>query len=177
MNEFAEVARNYRSKAVWSSGAATRALELTQPELERLLPHRPPFLLVDRLLSVDLAQKSVLAEQDLQPDSRWFQGHFPGEPIYPGVLQLELIAQTALTFLALQRTHERGLADGEYSAVSARALKVHYAEFIREVTPRARLQARVRELDDAGFTRTFLGQLSSDGVTRSIAVLEVYLVD
>lgn len=61
------------------------------PQIAKLLPHKHPFLLVDKILSKD--EKSVTAVKNITFDQWFFNGHFPGEPLFPGVLQLESMAQ------------------------------------------------------------------------------------
>ena len=63
-------------------------------EIKEYLPHRKPFLLVDRILEMERGQK-VVAEKDVLADEPWFEGHFPGNPILPGVLIIEAMAQAA----------------------------------------------------------------------------------
>ena len=62
-----------------------------------VLPHRPPFLFIDRVLSCDSTH--VRAMRRFRPDEDFFRGHFPGNPIVPGVLLLEGMAQT-MAYLA-----------------------------------------------------------------------------
>lgn len=59
-----------------------------------VLPHRYPFLLVDRILELE-PRKSVVAIKNVTMNEPFFQGHFPGEPVMPGVLQVEAMAQAA----------------------------------------------------------------------------------
>lgn len=65
-------------------------LELT--DILKILPHRYPMLLVDRVLETDF-EKRIVAIKNLTANEPFFQGHFPGEPVMPGVLQLEAMAQ------------------------------------------------------------------------------------
>lgn len=67
---------------------------LQRADIEKILPHRAPFLWVDRVISHDLGS-SVVAELDIDPAWDIFKGHFPGHPVMPGVLMLEALAQTA----------------------------------------------------------------------------------
>jgi len=60
-------------------------------ELEKILPHKFPFLLVDKI--IEMSEKKVVAVKNITGDQYFFQGHFPGEPLMPGVLQLEIMAQ------------------------------------------------------------------------------------
>ncbi|MDR3629071.1 MAG: 3-hydroxyacyl-ACP dehydratase FabZ [Desulfocapsaceae bacterium] len=62
-------------------------------EILRLLPHRYPFVMVDRILSV-IPEKSVTGLKNVTINEPFFQGHFPGRPVMPGVLILEGMAQT-----------------------------------------------------------------------------------
>ena len=73
---------------------------MDRAQIERLLPHREPFLLVDRVVEIEPG-RSAVAEHDVTEDAFWCRGHFPGNPVMPGVLIAESLAQVAaLLFLA-----------------------------------------------------------------------------
>jgi len=63
-------------------------------EILQILPHRSPFLFVDRVVELRLPD-AIAAERELRPDEPFFQGHFPGRPVMPGVLVAEALAQTS----------------------------------------------------------------------------------
>jgi 3-hydroxymyristoyl/3-hydroxydecanoyl-(acyl carrier protein) dehydratase len=65
-----------------------------------VLPHRPPFLFVDRVMMLE-RHKLIIAERTLRPDEPHFAGHFPGRPIMPGVLIAEALAQTSGLLIGL----------------------------------------------------------------------------
>ena len=78
-------------------------------EIQKYLPHRYPFLLVDRILEIEL-EKRVVALKNISVNEDLFNGHFPGNPIFPGVLIIEAMAQAAgvLGFKTMDKTPEDG---------------------------------------------------------------------
>jgi len=70
------------------------------PIIKEVLPHRSPFLFVDRVTKLEVGKK-IIAEKDLSPDSFFFAGHFPARPIMPGVLVSEALAQTSGLLMGL----------------------------------------------------------------------------
>src|SRR5215208_7897845 len=72
--------------------------------IERILPHRYPFLLIDRVL--ELEDMRVVAIKNVTMNEPYFTGHFPGQPVMPGVLIIEAMAQAAAV-LVLNRVEDR----------------------------------------------------------------------
>ncbi|MFI5334347.1 MAG: 3-hydroxyacyl-ACP dehydratase FabZ [Chlamydiales bacterium] len=71
-----------------------------------ILPHRYPFLLVDKIVSLNLEENSIVGQKNVTVNEQFFQGHFPGVPIMPGVLILEALAQTGGILV-----HQKGHVD------------------------------------------------------------------
>lgn len=69
-----------------------------QEEVLRAIPHRPPFLFVDKV--VELTETTIKATRQVSPDEPFFQGHYPGYPIMPGVLVCESVFQTGAILLS-----------------------------------------------------------------------------
>ena len=82
--------------------AATAGPLLTTAEIQKLIPHRWPFLLVDRIVAEDRERGYIRGEKAVTASEWFFQGHFPSLPIMPGVLQVEALAQTMAVYVAKQ---------------------------------------------------------------------------
>jgi 3-hydroxyacyl-[acyl-carrier-protein] dehydratase len=77
-------------------------MELRIAEIMRILPHRYPFLLVDRVIEVD-PDKRIVALKNVTINEPFFNGHFPGAPVMPGVLTIEAMAQTGAILGLLEK--------------------------------------------------------------------------
>ena len=78
------------------------AIVHTTREIEALIPHRWPFLLVDRIVEYNADAKRIVGQKAVTATEWFFQGHFPGMPVMPGVLQVEALAQTMAVYVAKQ---------------------------------------------------------------------------
>ena len=81
---------------------AKSAIVHTTAEIQALIPHRWPFLLIDRIIEYDPDEKRIVAIKGVTANEWFFQGHFPGLPVVPGVLQVEALAQTMAVYVAKQ---------------------------------------------------------------------------
>ena len=109
-------------------------------EIMKMLPHRFPFLLIDRVMSYTLEpEKTLTAIKNVTINEPFFQGHFPTEPVMPGVLILESMAQACgvLAHVALATEGEIG---GIYYLV-----KIDNAKFARKVVPGDQLVLEVKQ--------------------------------
>ena len=102
------------------------AILLTTTQIQELIPHRWPFLLVDRIVEEDRERGYIRGEKAVTATEWYFQGHFPRLPVMPGVLQVEALAQTMAVYVARQegfgrpdrpvRGHRRGAASSASSS-------------------------------------------------------------
>jgi 3-hydroxyacyl-[acyl-carrier-protein] dehydratase len=114
------------------------AMPVDVTRIQQLLPHRYPFLLVDRVLELEPNQR-ILAVKNVSINEPFFQGHFPGHPVMPGVLVLEALAQAGGLLTQLSAV---GVAAGDEKLFYL--VKIDNARFSRMVVPGDRLMLEVR---------------------------------
>ncbi|MBC3215887.1 beta-hydroxyacyl-ACP dehydratase [Serratia fonticola] len=113
------------------------ANELTQPldqrQIMKMIPHRAPFLLVDRVELVNLELGLIKAARKIDVDDPVFKGHFPDNPVYPGVLQQESMFQSALIlmYFLLNKTALPPLDEQVTNAVGTRVYDVFHLAAVR----------------------------------------------
>ena len=110
-------------------------LPIDVPTIHALLPHRYPFLLVDRVVELE-PNKRVLAYKNVTANENFFNGHFPGRPVMPGVLVIEALAQAGGLLTQLSTGGE---SDGKLFYL----VKVDGAKFMKQVVPGDRLELEV----------------------------------
>lgn len=113
----------------------TVQLPLDVTAIQRLLPHRYPFLLVDRVVEFEPSQR-VLAYKNVTANEAFFNGHFPGHPVMPGVLVVEALAQAGGVLTQLSDPNR---AEGRQFYL----VKVDNAKFSKMVVPGDRLELEV----------------------------------
>lgn len=122
-----------------TAGATLETMDIMR--LMKLLPHRYPFLLVDRIIEVD-GDRSAVGIKNVTVNEPHFQGHFPGHPVMPGVLIIEAMAQTAGAICINSTAGDRP------SLVYF--MTIDNAKFRRPVVPGDRLEIRVTKLKQRG---------------------------
>jgi 3-hydroxyacyl-[acyl-carrier-protein] dehydratase len=167
-DEDEQTLRRARRGTLWSPGPDTRAIAPGALPPADLIPHRPPFLLLDTLTAVDLVQGAIAGQRALAVDDPVFAGHFPDHPVYPGVMIVEALAQLLACLGALSEGGGPKLA----FATSARAV------FLRPARPGDTLTLLGRRLGEpGGLVRRGVGQaLLGDQVCAAV-ILEAADVD
>lgn len=138
------------------------------PEVTDLIPHRPPFLFVDRIVSE--GEGTLVAERTWRADEDFYRGHYPGAPITPGVLVCEAVFQTGALFMARQAL-ANGAKPGEGVPLLA---KISDVRFRQPVYPGDTVLIEVKHKETmGGFTMMDGGIKKADGtrvLTLSFAV-------
>jgi beta-hydroxyacyl-ACP dehydratase FabZ len=140
---------------------------LNTREIMKVLPHRYPMLLVDKVVECD-DKEHIVAIKNVTINEPFFQGHFPGVPVMPGVLQLEAMAQTA------------GILVNRVADLEGKIpffMTIDKAKFRRVVEPGDELRIEVDLLKVRSKTVRFQAKASVDGAVASEAQMMCMITD
>jgi 3-hydroxyacyl-[acyl-carrier-protein] dehydratase len=152
--------------------ADTEGRSATTISLQRvmqMIPHRYPFLMIDRVDEV-ITGKSAVGLKNVTINEPFFQGHFPSEPVMPGVLIIEAMAQTAAALVV----HTLGPA---FEGKLVYFLSVDSARFRKPVVPGDQLRIHVTKDRHRGTVWRFRGEAKVDGVLVAEATYAAMILD
>lgn len=141
-------------------------------EIQKILPHRYPLLLIDRVTDI-VNNEKLLGFKNVSIGEQVFEGHFPGHPIYPGVMILEGMAQAGgiLAFKSMDMTEEEAAEKVVYF------MSIDKAKFRNPVRPGDRLEYEITVVKHKGAIWVLQGKAFVDGNLVSEAELKAMVVD
>ena len=128
-------------------------------EIHRRIPHREPFLFIDEI--VEITENGSVAKFKVSPDLPFFEGHYPGNPIMPGVLLCEAVFQAGAIYLA-EKLGSKALDTGKVTPVLSR---IRDARFKRMVLPGDVIEVIVKEKDQIAKFYNLTGEIRKEGKT------------
>ena len=144
--------------------------KLNKKQIEELLPHREPMLLIDELNDIKKL-KSATAVLNVKKDSFFVNGHFPGQPVMPGVLIVEAFGQAAAALTA------HGIDKKEYDNKLVFLMSVEKARFRNPVIPDCKLELKIEAIRSHGRVWKYKGEAFVDGKKMSDAQWSATIVD
>jgi len=142
-------------------------------EIQKIIPHRYPFLLLDRVTEIK-ENESLVGFKNVTIGDNVFQGHFPGHPIYPGVMILEGMAQAG-GILAFKSMGD--MTEEEAATKVVYFMSIDKAKFRSPVKPGDRLEYRISVVKNRGQIWVLEGKAFVDDVLVSEAELKAMIVD
>ena len=143
---------------------------ISKEEILSLLPHREPMLLIDRLINV-VPLKSATAIANVKKGKFFFDGHFPGQPVMPGVLIVEAFGQAAAALTA------HGIDKKEYENKLVFLMSVEKARFRNPVIPDCKLELKIEAIRSHGRVWKYKGEAYVEGKKMSDAQWSATIVD
>ena len=144
--------------------------KLNKEQIIELLPHREPMLLIDELINIVKLSKAT-AIMNVKKDSFFVQGHFPGEPVMPGVLIVEAFGQAAAALTA------HGIDAKEYANKLVYLMGVDKARFRNPVLPDCELHLEIEAIRSHGRVWKYKGTAKVDGKRMADAEWSATIVD
>ena len=138
--------------------------------IEKLLPHREPMLLIDRLVNI-VPLKSATAIVNVKKGKFFFDGHFPGQPVMPGVLIVEAFGQAAAALTAA------GIDKAEYENKLVYLMSVEKARFRNPVIPDCKLELNIEAIRSHGRVWKYKGTAKVEGKRMADAEWSATIVD
>ena len=138
-------------------------------EIMEMIPHRYPFLMIDQVQDV-VADVSAVGIKNVTINEPFFQGHFPRQPVMPGVLIVEAMAQTAAVLVV-------ETLEGEAAGKLVYFMTIDQARFRKPVFPGARLNIHVTKLRSRANVWKFSGEAKVDGVLVAQATFSAMIMD
>ena len=138
-------------------------------DILRLLPHRYPFLMVDRIIDID-RDETAIGIKNVTINEPVFQGHFPGKPVFPGVLIVEAMAQTAG---AIVMAHDEESGSGRKIVLM---LTIDKAKFRKPAGPGDRIEFHMRKVHRRRTVGRYEGRAMVDGVLIAEAEVSAMIV-
>ena len=143
---------------------------ISKDEIQKLLPHREPMLLIDRLINI-VPLKSATAIVNVKKGKFFFDGHFPGQPVMPGVLIVEAFGQAAAALTA------HGLDKSTYENKLVFLMTVDKARFRSPVIPDCKLELNIEAIRSHGRVWKYQGEAFVDGNKMADAQWAATIVD
>jgi len=143
---------------------------LSKKDIENLLPHREPMLLIDELVDIKKLS-SATAIVNVKKNSFYVQGHFPGQPVMPGVLIVEAFGQAAAALTA------HGIDPAEYKDKLVYLMSVEKARFRNPVMPDCELLLDIEAVRSHGRVWKYKGEALVDGKKMADAQWSATIVD
>lgn len=154
---------------------ATLGIKYGKADIHRLIPHRAPFSLLDKLLTFDIENETLEAEVTISADDPVFQGHFPNDPVYPGVLQIEMMGQAGLCLAAFVQARSTDI--NLVKPIKGLFTRVHNAGFLSAVYPGDQLRVVVKMVEHDDFLGIIGGQILKERKILSHSISEVYFAE
>ena len=144
--------------------------KLSKKDIINLLPHREPMLLIDELVDIEKL-KSAKAIVNVSQDSFYVQGHFPGQPVMPGVLIVEAFGQAAAALTA------HGIDKSTYENKLVFLMSVEKARFRNPVIPNCRLELQIEAIRSHGRVWKYKGEAFVNDQKMADAIWSATIVD
>lgn len=163
LKEHEEIFQRFNKEIIHPPGGSS--IELTSQEVMEILPQRRPMLFIDSVSILNAGENFIRAHCDLEKHWDMLEGHFPTKPLWPGVLQVEMMGQAGEILWAYQKERRK---------VEVQLTHIYQSRYMSIITPPARIDVHAKVFDH-GFSFIAIAQSVVDDVLCSACVIQVLI--
>ena len=144
-------------------------------DIFKVLPNRDPFIFIDEIIGIDLIEKCIVGKKYIDENDPVFKGHFPDFPVYPGVLQLEMISEIFCCLYYFTSKNTTKIL--ESGPVNLRATRMHDALLQYGLFPEDEVLIATKVIDNNGLTFSGIGQIIKEDKIAVLVTGEYYIIE
>ncbi len=174
--DFSKLIKQYRKKPIIDFQSPTlEKVNYKKEDIFKMIPNRDPFLFIDKISGIDLTNNCIVGNKKIKQNDPIFKGHFPDFPVYPGVLQLEMISEIfcCLYYFVSKKTTK--ILDS--GPVNLRATRMHDALLQHGLFPNDEVKIATKVIENNGLTFSGIGQIIKGKEIAVLVIGEFYIIE
>ncbi len=174
--DFVELIKKHKKKSIIDFDSPTlKKVEYDKELIYKIIPNREPFIFLDKITGIDLKNQCITGARKILENDPVFKGHFPDMPVYPGVLQLEMISELFCCLYYFVSNNTFDILNKPF--VNLRATRMHDALLQYGIFPGDEVTIATKVLENNGLTFTGIGQIIKNGQIPVLVIGEFYIIE
>ncbi len=174
--DYSSLIKQYKKKPIIDFESSTlKKVNYSKNDIYKIIPNREPFVFIDNITGIDLENKCIVGYRYIDEKDPVFKGHFPDNPVYPGVLQLEMISEI---FCCLYYFVSKGIINIiDEKQVNLRATRMHDALLQNGLFPKDEALIAAKVIENNGLTFCGIGQIIKGNEIAVLVIGEYYIIN
>ena len=174
--DYSSLIKQYKKKSIIDFDSSSfEKVNYKKSDIYKIIPNREPFFFIDEITGIDLVNKCIVGKKYINKNDPIFKGHFPGFPVYPGVLQLEMISEIFCCLYYFVSKNTIKILDN--GPVNLRATRMHDALLQYGLFPNDEVLIATKVLENNDITFTGIGQIIKGKDIAVLVIGEFYIIE